>query len=136
MPHIQQDLTWTDSPPNGTWSCRLAMTCSPRRPAARAVVSARTVGLPTVIGVPPASRSSSGSPTLMHTRPLHLGERVPRQVSLPWEQGYRLRRSDVTAAGSARPVPCSYHLATCHLAHLPAVKRAGSPSPGSNLLPS
>jgi hypothetical protein len=69
MPHIQQDLTWADSPPNGAGSRRSAMTCSPRSPPARAVVSARATGLPTVV-VRPASRSSSGSPTLMHTLPL------------------------------------------------------------------
>ena len=61
-------------PPNRDGGCRLAMTSSPRSPAARAVVSARNVGLPSVV-VRPASRSSTGSPTLMHTLPLHVGER-------------------------------------------------------------
>jgi hypothetical protein len=74
MPHIQHDLTWADSPPNGAGCCRSGMTCSPRSPPARAVISARDVGLPTVV-VRSSSRSSSGSPTLMRTLPLHIGER-------------------------------------------------------------
>ena len=84
MPHIQHDLIWPDSPPNGAGCCRSAMTCSPRSPPGRtcsprsppgrAVVSARATGLPTVV-VRPASRSSSESPTLMHTLPLLVDER-------------------------------------------------------------
>jgi hypothetical protein len=75
MPHIQHDLTWADSPPSGAGCCRLVMTCPPRSPAARAVVSACAVELPTVVAVRSASRSSAESPTLMRTLPLHLGER-------------------------------------------------------------
>ena len=75
MPHIQHDLTWADSLPSGAGCCRLVMTCSPRSPSARAVVSACPVGLPTAAPVRSASRSSSESPTLMRTLPLHLGER-------------------------------------------------------------
>ena len=75
MPHIQHDLTWADSPPNGARCCRLAMTCSPRSPNGRAVASARAMGLPTVADVRSASSCSDESPALMRTFPLQSGER-------------------------------------------------------------
>lgn len=69
MPHIQHDLTWADSRPSVGGCSRLVMTCSPRSPAARTVVSACAARLPTVTAVGSASRSSSESPTLMRTLP-------------------------------------------------------------------
>ena len=100
MPHIQHDLTWADSIPNGFRCCWLVMTCSPRSPTGRAVASARAMGVPTVADVRSASSCSDESPALMRTCPLQLGE---------------------------RRAPCH----TC----LP-LKRVGSPSSSSNLLPS
>jgi hypothetical protein len=75
MPHIQHDLTWADAASNGARCCRSVMTCSPRSPTGRAVVSARAAVLPTVAEVRPASSRSAESLALMHTLPLQLGER-------------------------------------------------------------
>jgi hypothetical protein len=75
MPHIQHDLTWADSAPNGVRCSRSVMTCSPRSPTGRAVASARAMGLPTVADVRSASSCSDESPALMRTFPLQSGER-------------------------------------------------------------
>jgi hypothetical protein len=125
MPHIQHDLTWADSLPSGAGCCRLVMTCSPRSPSARAVVSACPVGLPTAAPVRSASRSSSESPTLMRTLPLHLGERRAATVISAWEQGYRQRRRGGMAAGSLRvPGPAGTSVAWAHHLWVPISHRS------------
>jgi hypothetical protein len=65
MPHIQHDLTGDDSP-SSEEGCRLVITCSPRSPATRSVVSACAAGLPTVASVRSASRSSAESLIPIH----------------------------------------------------------------------
>jgi hypothetical protein len=116
IPHIQHDLTWADSPPKGAGCDRLVMTCSPRSPAVRAVVSARAVGLSTVIGVRPVGRSSSESPTLMPTLPVHLGDRRAAATTPRSESRDSHRHRDGMATGTLRtpalPVPAWPH-ATC-----------------------
>ena len=77
MPHIQHDLTWADSPQNGGRCCRSVMTCSPRSPTGRAVVSARAMGPLTVAEVRSASSCSAESLALMHTSPFSRVSAVP-----------------------------------------------------------
>src|SRR5215475_3762341 len=80
-PHNQHDLTRAGSPPSGAGCCELVMTRSPRSPAARAVVSAFDDAAPTAAPVRSASRPSDASPLLIHTLPVHLGERRAAAVT-------------------------------------------------------
>src|SRR5215471_3533220 len=88
MPHIQHDLTGEDSPSSGAEDCRLVITCSPRSPATRSVVSARASGLPAVASVRSASRSSA-EPLILIQPPRSLWvSAVPGSCPCP-EREYR-----------------------------------------------
>src|SRR5215467_13904425 len=95
------------------------MTCSPRSPAAsprspaaRAVIS---VGLPVVAPIWSASRSSDRSPMLMHTLPLHLGERHAAAVPPARGAGIPAGTTRRVTPGPARSVPLGTSVATRHL---------------------
>src|SRR5215470_11701539 len=108
MPHIQHDLTGDDSPSTGAEGSRLVITCSPRSPATRSVVSARALGLPTVASVRSASRSSAESLILIHPPRAIWVSAVPGQLPLPGA-GVLAGTTQRATAGSrlfrALPVP-------------------------------
>src|SRR5881394_3623101 len=124
MPHIQHDLTGEDSPSSG----RLVITCSPRSPAARSVVSARAEGLPAVASVRSASRSSA-EPLILIQPPRSLWvSAVPGSCPCP-EREYRQGQRGGRPLGPVWSGPSRYQRGPTPLA-VPAYrfKLVGSPS--------
>jgi hypothetical protein len=106
MPHIQHDLTGDDSPASAVEG-RLVITCSPRSPATRSVVSARAVGLLTVASVRSASFSSAESLILIHPPRATWVSPVPGPCPCP-EREYRQGQRGGQPAGSSKSGPCRY----------------------------
>src|SRR5215469_11631112 len=127
MPHIQHDLTGDDSPSSGA-GCRLVITCSPRSPATRSVVSACAVGLSTVASVRSANRSSAESLILIHPPRATWVSAVAGSCPC-LEREYRQGQRDGRPPGPGSSGPCRYQRGPTPLA-VPAYafKRVGSPS--------
>src|SRR5215831_20220058 len=104
MPHIQHDLTGDDSPSRESEGCRLVITCSPRSPATRSVVSARAGGLSAVASVRSASRSSAEPLILIHPPRSLWVSAVPGSCPCP-EREYRQGQRGGRPPGLCGPGP-------------------------------